>query len=108
MNKRIAISALTVSVLIFIIYGFYLYNLPHLGVLNQKAALNVTSVDLYNDFSKSESAANFKYLNKVILVNGEVSEIKHLNNSFMVELLPEIIKKQLIVYYPIRILPISG
>ena len=40
-----------------------------------KADLSVSAVALYADFQQDEAAANEKYLNKTIVVNGEIVDI---------------------------------
>lgn len=55
--------------------GYYLYNKAPEGVSNKKADHIVTSQILLADFQNDESAANAKYLGKVVQVEGAIQEI---------------------------------
>ena len=48
---------------------------------NVKADYTISSADLLNDFIKSDSAANAKYREKIIIVNGSVSQIERTSDS---------------------------
>ena len=64
--------------------GWFIYNMynePHKGVADVKPDIQTTAADLYNDFQRDETAANKKYLNKVIEVTGNVSEVQNVNGS---------------------------
>ena len=61
--------------------GWYVYNEPHKGVSDVKPDIQITAADLYNDFQRNEASANKKYLNKVIEVTGNVSEVQNVNGS---------------------------
>lgn len=57
-------------------YFFYVINLPRKNLDNVKAEYIMKAKELYEEFHKDERKANAKYLNKVILVTGTVSEVK--------------------------------
>ncbi len=57
-------------------YGFYLYNKKPADVRMLTASYELTAAALLADFNKDETAANIKYLDKVIAVSGKVLEIK--------------------------------
>ncbi len=65
-----------VLLLLIIGWGFYKYNKPHAGITDQKIDYTLTAADLFNSFQKDESAANKKYLGKVIEVKGMISVIQ--------------------------------
>ena len=82
MKTKLAIVAGSVIVLILCgALGWYLYNKPHKGVADIGADIHITAADLYNDFQHDETLANKKYLNKVIEVTGNVSDIQNVNGS---------------------------
>lgn len=57
-------------------YGFYLYNKKPADVRTLMADYTLSSESLLADYNKDETAANLKYLDKVIAVKGKVTEIK--------------------------------
>lgn len=56
-------------------YGIYMYNKPHKNMQRQGADFELSASDLYSDFENDESAANTKYLDKIIQVSGNIREI---------------------------------
>ena len=62
--------------LLVIGWGVYKYNKPHAGITDQKTDYTLTAADLFNSFQKDESAANKRYLGKVIEVKGMISVIQ--------------------------------
>lgn len=82
MKVKLALAAGGIVLLIIsAAVGWYLYNKPHTGVENVEADIHITAADLYNDFEHDEALANKKYLNKVIEVTGNVSEVQNVNGS---------------------------
>ena len=73
--KRLLI---TVLVLIGIGAGIYLYVAleKHPDTKSEKAAFTVNAIDFIREFEKDDKAANKKYAEKIITVNGMVSEIE--------------------------------
>lgn len=57
-------------------YGFYLFNKKPADVRTLPDKYELTAYTLMNDFNKDETAANKKYLDKVIAVQGKVSDVK--------------------------------
>ena len=55
--------------------GLYLFQKPAERVITQDAEFNVKATDIFNEFDKNESLANKKYLNKIVSVKGEISDI---------------------------------
>ena len=76
-----ALAGIAILLIIFASIGWYLYNKPHQGISNAETDLHITSVDLYNDFQRNETLANQKYLNKIIEVTGNISDVKNVNGS---------------------------
>jgi RecG-like helicase len=57
-------------------YGFYLYNKKPADVRKLPADFEMAASALVADFSKDETAANHKYLDKVIAAKGKITEVK--------------------------------
>ncbi len=57
-------------------YGIYLFNKKPADVRKLSADYELTAEALLADFNKDETAANAKYLDKVIAVKGKVAEVK--------------------------------
>lgn len=55
--------------------GFMIYHKPHQNMLSTKADFQMTASELYSYFETDESAANKRYLDKVIEINGTVQTI---------------------------------
>jgi DNA/RNA endonuclease YhcR with UshA esterase domain len=72
--KKIIIGILVLGIIgAFIAYK--MYNKPHVNVEEASADISITADKILNDFSSDENSANLKYLDKIIQVNGVVSEI---------------------------------
>ncbi len=57
-------------------YGFYLHEKKPADIRKEVAQFEMTSSALVEDFNRDETAANKKYLDKVISVKGNVADIK--------------------------------
>ena len=57
-------------------YGLYLYTKKPSDTRTASASFKLTAAELVADFNKDETAANLKYLDKVMHVKGKVAEIK--------------------------------
>lgn len=55
--------------------GYYMWNKPHKNLTNTKADVTLDAAALFNEFKADETAANAKYLDKVIAVSGKVKEV---------------------------------
>lgn len=58
-----------------VLTGFLFYNKPVSEVAEGKPLFEVSSQQLYNEFTSDEVTANSKYLGKVITVNGTIQDI---------------------------------
>jgi hypothetical protein len=56
--------------------GYYLYNKKPADIRKETAQFELTATKLVEDFNKDETAANKKYLDKVIDVKGNIADIK--------------------------------
>ena len=54
--------------------GYYLWNKPHTNMQSVKTDLAIDAAALFNEYNADETAANAKYLDKVIAVSGKVKE----------------------------------
>lgn len=61
--------------LIGVIITLYMYNKPHTNYEKLKPEYTLSCELLVADFEKDEKAANTKYLNKMLLVNGSIIHI---------------------------------
>ena len=88
MANRKVLRALVWFFVIGLIFAFsaiyYAFNMPHRNIAKENAAYTLTAKQLISEFQKDESAANTKYLNKVIAVSGEIKGIRTLDNHSMV------------------------
>lgn len=55
--------------------ALYLFQKPSENVVSDDAEFSVNAVDIFSEFESNEAKANRKYLNKVVSVAGEISDI---------------------------------
>ncbi|HEY3390968.1 MAG TPA: hypothetical protein VGK38_15420 [Prolixibacteraceae bacterium] len=88
MAKRKALRIFLWIFLIGVVVGlsgiYYVFNKPRRNIAKEHAVYTVDSKQLISDFKKDESAATAKYLDKTIMVNGEIKNIRTLDNHSMV------------------------
>ncbi|WP_405207421.1 OB-fold protein [Aquimarina sp. LLG6339-5] len=77
--KKLLIVILILGIAAFVGYK-YVYQ-SHRDIQEEKAEFTVDATDLAREFSESPDTASKKYLNKTIIVKGEVTEIE--TNSLM-------------------------
>jgi hypothetical protein len=63
---------------------YYVFNMPRRNIAKESASFTLTAKQLIAEFQKDESAANAKYLDKVIAVSGEIKGVRTLDNHSMV------------------------
>src|SRR5512147_2624430 len=73
--KKILVSALIVLLAGAGIY-WYVANETFADTIKRKSAFTVNALDFIKEFQLNDSAANGKYADKIITVNGRVSEIE--------------------------------
>lgn len=80
------------KMLIFVVFvifgGFLLYNYiykEHRNIANETESFVVTVVDLKEDFSKNDSLANAKYLDKTIVIYGKITSMDLSNKMLMID-----------------------
>lgn len=73
-KKAILISLLFVALLGSAYTWFFVWNKPQQNI-QQASAISMNATDLFNAYSLNETEANKTYINKVIAVTGEVSNV---------------------------------
>jgi len=56
--------------------GLYYYDKPHANAGSKTTDIDISAVDLFNQYQKDESAANKKFLDKIIEVKGTITDIQ--------------------------------
>lgn len=75
--------------LLLLIGGFVaykMYNKPHVDVANAAADISLKAVSVVAEFTSDETAANKKYLDKVVQVSGEIVSITSENETTIIAL----------------------
>jgi tRNA_anti-like len=85
MKKRI-IPILIAVLLAGLAYGFYLYNKPRPDISKVPPSVIIDAGSLYQDYQKDEASSDKKYLDKIIQVNGTVTEVEQTDSSVSIEL----------------------
>ncbi|ARV14933.1 OB-fold protein [Polaribacter sp. SA4-12] len=75
MDKKKIIIAILIIGIIGVFVAYKMYNKPHINVADSKSDITLTADKIINDFSSDESKANTIYLDKIVSVSGEVSEL---------------------------------
>lgn len=57
-------------------WGYYLYQKPRAGAAHATAAFSVSALQLYQDYSTDETAADKKYGDKIVAVRGTVTDVQ--------------------------------
>jgi hypothetical protein len=88
MTKREALRILLWTFLIGLVIGisavYYVFNKPRRDVSKETAAFTLDAKQLISEFKKDESSATAKYIDKAIIVKGEIRSIRTLDNHSMV------------------------
>jgi len=56
--------------------GYSIYHKPHENITTAKADHTISAIDLFSAYQKNEENANAIYLDKIIVVEGQVKETK--------------------------------
>lgn len=83
MKKKIIIFLIIVSVLAFFGYK-YLYQ-SHRDISSETASFSIKVEQLKKDFSSNDSIANAKYLDKTIVIYGEVTNVDLENKQLIID-----------------------
>lgn len=76
MNVKVITGIILVCLMVGGGAAYYMYNKPHRDVENEKAAFTISASQLYDEYEADEAAANEKYLDQVIEVNGKIDEVR--------------------------------
>lgn len=63
---------------------YYVFNKPRRDIAKESPAYTVGAKQLISEFQNDEATATAKYLDKVIMVSGEIKSIRTLDNHSMV------------------------
>ncbi|MBK9108808.1 MAG: hypothetical protein IPM92_10695 [Saprospiraceae bacterium] len=80
MNRRVYFF-LAAFFCIAAIVVYKMYNKPHADLTETKADFSMTAAALLEEFETNEETAQSKYLNKIIAVNGTITEIQQVENK---------------------------
>ncbi|WP_297803315.1 hypothetical protein [uncultured Polaribacter sp.] len=72
-NKIVIVILIVGFVGVFVAYK--MYNKPHVNVVDTKSDIILSASKILNDFSTDENVANKLYLEKIIKINGTISEL---------------------------------
>jgi len=85
MRKKLILIGLII-ILIIVGWAFHLFTETRPGLVNIKADVSINADELYNQFQVDETVANKKYLDKIIEVNGIVTDIEQTDSTLSIEL----------------------
>jgi hypothetical protein len=68
------------------LYGWYLFQKPHVGVGGIKAVAHVEARGLFDGFQKDETASDKEFMGQVLEVRGKVSDVARTDSTLSVEL----------------------
>jgi hypothetical protein len=85
-TKKIIITSLVVVIAITAVVGYMMWNKPHKNVKDADA-VSISAGELYNRFVTDSAKANAAYVNKVVLVSGEISQVSMNQQSQQIILL---------------------
>lgn len=83
MKKKIIIFLIIVSVLAFFGYK-YVYK-SHRDISSETASFSIKVEQLKKDFSSNDSIANAKYLDRTIVIYGEVTNVDLENKQLIID-----------------------
>ncbi|MCS3800824.1 hypothetical protein [Niastella sp. OAS944] len=70
------IAALLILALAGGSYGWYQYQKAPPDIRKEKGGIEITAIDLLKEFQQNETASNTKYVDKVLVVTGMVTEVQ--------------------------------
>ncbi len=75
-NSRKNFSILIIVLLIVPIgLVFYTYNQPHRDINDEDSIISIMANQLFMEYEQNELAANIKFLDKAIIVNGKIDKL---------------------------------
>ena len=79
-SKNKIFSVITISIIIGVGYGYYLFNKPVESIKTKKPHYTLKPIDLLSEFEQDDVAANKMYLDKIIQISGEITKIEEKKN----------------------------
>jgi hypothetical protein len=76
MGKKTIFLVVGIVCIVVAVWFYYLYQKPRSGVKGIDADYKIAAVNLYQAFVANEDAANKKYVDKVIQVEGKVQQVE--------------------------------
>ena len=73
-TDRTILLVIMAIVLVTVMVGYSIWNKPHINVKNANA-IKTTAIALYSNLSKNDSIAKSNYVNKVVEVTGEITQV---------------------------------
>lgn len=67
-------------------WGFHQYQRPRANVADKTADFTIDAAGLYNQFQANEPASNKKFLDKIVLVKGEITDIQQTDTTLSIQL----------------------
>ena len=83
---KYGLGAVLAAILIGGYVGYKMWNKPHREVVNTEADVKLEATDLYTQYTTDETAANAKYLDKIVQVCGTVANLSNENNVVTIQL----------------------
>ena len=83
MKKKILLFFILITIVSFGVYS-YLYK-SHRNISDEKASYTFKTMELIEEYNKDESLANSKYLDKVIVVSGKVTQVNTVEKSITLD-----------------------
>lgn len=80
-NKKYIFSIFFSILITAVMIGYYQYNKPRQSLVNQPSAVSISASELYIAYQQNETAANLKFLGKVIEVSGKLNIINNGDGS---------------------------
>jgi hypothetical protein len=84
--KRILLIILIVGLVVAFGTWKYVFRKAETSVKSEKAEVEITATELLKSFEVNEDSANARFLNKIILVEGTVAEVKSDTSGYSIYL----------------------
>lgn len=84
-NFKILLIGL-ILIIISLFFIINLYNKPFIDIEKSNPKIEITALEILNDYQADERLANEKYVDNLIQIKGEVADIKYENGTSVVTL----------------------
>jgi len=72
--------------IVLALVGWYYYQKPHMSAAGKESDFKTDATSLFREFQKNETAANKKYLDKIVEVKGIVDEVSKSGQATSIQL----------------------